>query len=279
MHFRSFQFLVLLLLLMPGVLYGQTPPAGVTPKPAATPTPKSTPVPPANLKDAAKNPTADQIAEGSIIVYGLGYGRIVLNQIRKTSVESGRLSVLNADGRMEQANYQRWTTRGETLSKEKIRLDQEFPTAKFSLIYSGEKTFGVFNDAVFTPREDASRAFENQIFYGIDSLLRYKENESKLELVGKEKIAGVDLHVVDLTDKSGRKIRYYISAKSLRVMMLDYEDAGVKYRRKYYDYNAAQGTLVPFRSVLYSNGKVVEEIEVGTVTYGQKIDDALFALG
>ena len=60
-------------------------------------------------------------------------------------------------------------------------------------------------------------------------------------------------------------------------MMLSYEDAGIKYRRKFYDYNVAQGTLVSYRSVLYANDKVVEEIDVGTVTYGQKIDDGLYS--
>ena len=277
MNFRPFTsiFVVLLLLTASSSAWGQTTDTSEAKK--AEPTPSPTPVPVVNAKDAAKNPTAEQIAETTIFLYGLGGGRAVLNQIRKTAIESGHISVLNADGRMEQANYQKWTTRGETLAKEKIRLEQEFPTAKFSLVYSDEKTFGIFNDAVFEPREDASRAFQNQIFYGIDSLLRYKENESKLELVGKEKIAGVELHVVDLTDKQNRKIRYYVSAKSYRVMMLDYEDAGVKYRRKFYDYNAAQGTLVPFRTVLFAGGKMIEETEVGTVTFGQKLDDGLFA--
>lgn len=201
----------------------------------------------------------------------------MLNQIRKTAVERGRTSVLNGEGRMEQASYQKWTARGDTLTKEKIRVDQEFPSARYSLVYSDEKTFGIFNDQMFTPRDDASRAFQNQIFYTIDSLLRYKENESKLTLVGKEKVGGVEFHVVDVTDRQGRQIRYYVSAKTFRVMMLEYEDGGIKYRRKYYDYNLAQGTLFPFRSVLYAGERVVEETEVGTVTYGQKIEDGIFA--
>ena len=61
--------------------------------------------------------------------------------------------------------------------------------------------------------------------------------------------------------------------------MLSYDDEGVKYRRKFYDYNYAQGTLVPFRSVLWAGDKIVEEIEIGTVTYGQKVDEELFKAG
>ena len=36
---------------------------------------------------------------------------------------------------------------------------------------------------------------------------------------------------------------------------------GVKYRRKFYDYNYAQGTLVPYRTVLWANDKQIEETE------------------
>lgn len=254
---------------------GQETPKKDIKKPKPTPTP--TALSAAALKDAVKNPTAEQLAETAIFVYGLGGGRVTLNQIRKTGIEHGKVSVANANGKMEQAAYRRFTTRGETISKDKIRLDQEFPAARYSLVFSDEKIFGIFNDAVFTPRDDASRAFHNQIVYGIETLLRYKENESKLELVGKDKLGGVEMQILDVTDKENRKTRFYLSAKSFRVLMLSYEDEGIKYRRKFYDYNVAQGTLLPFRNVLFAGDKIIEETDVGTMTYGQKIDDAMYA--
>lgn len=232
----------------------------------------------ATAKDLMKNPTADVVAESVIFVYGLGGGRQILNQIRKTALERGKINVVNGEGKTTQVTYQRWTQRAETLSKEKIRFDQEFPNARYALVFNEEKIFGVVDDQVFVPRDDASKAFENQIVHGLEALLRYKENESKIELIGgKEKIFGVEYYILDVTDKQSRKTRFYISAKSFRVMMLDYEQEGVKYRRKFYDYNYAQGTLVPFRTTLWAGDKMIEETEVGTITFGQKIDEALFA--
>lgn len=281
MHFRIHRsFCVLTIVLALSFLaFGQEPTKAEPNKPEPTPTPVSTPVPLSAeaAREAARNPTAEQIVETSIFLYGFGGGRNTLNQIRRTAIERGKTSVMGAGGKMEQANYQKWTTRGENLAKEKIRLDQEFPSARYSLVYNDDKTFGIFNESVFTPNDEAERAFKHQIFYGLESLLRYKENGSTLSLVGKDKIGGVDLHVVDVTDKQNRKIRYYISAKSFRVLILEYEDGGVKYRRKYYDYNPAQGTLFPFRTVLYADGKVVEETDIGTVTYGQKIEDNMYS--
>jgi hypothetical protein len=232
-----------------------------------------------NPKDTSKPVTAEQVAESSIVVYGGLGGRNTLNQIRKTAIEKGKLSITNSDGKVDQINYERWTIRADNLAKEKIRLDQEYPNAKFALVHNDDKIFGIYNNAVFSPRDDASKAFQNQIVRGIEALLRYKENESKLELGGREKIMGVDYYEVDVTDKQGRKTRFYISSKTFRVMMLDYEEDGMKYRRKFYNYNYAQGTLVPFRSVLWANDKVVEETEISTITFGQKVDEDLFKAG
>lgn len=247
----------------------QTPPQKEEKKPSAT----------QSAKDAARNPSAEVIAESAIFIYGLGGGRATLNQIRKTAIERGKMSVINAEGKMDQVAYQRWTLRAETLNKEKIRLDQEFPTAKYSLIFNDEKIFGIVDNQVFTPREDASRVFENQIVHGLEVLLRYKENESKLNLIGKEKFLGVEYYLLDVTDKLSRKTRLYVSAKSFRVMMLEYDEAGIKFRRRFYDYNYAQGTLVPYKTILWAGEKLIEETEIGTISFGQKVDDALFAGG
>ncbi len=225
---------------------------------------------------AIENATADQIAESAILVYGGLGGRQNLSQIRKTAVESGKSVITESDGRKTTATYVRFVVRGDSLNKEKIRVDQTFPDAKFSLVYNQDKIYALYNETMFSPREDASRTFQNQIWHSIEALLRYKENESKIEMAKREKMMGVDFFVLDLTDKQERKTRFYISVKSLRVMMLDYESAGVKYRRKFYDYNYAQGTLVPYRSVLWAGDKEVEETEIGTVAFGQKIEDTLF---
>jgi len=241
----------------------------------ATPTPAQTPKP-TPVKIDPKNLTADQVVNAALFFYGGGGGQAFLNQIRKTTLERGVTNITNGEGKVERVPYQKFIIRGDSLAKEKIRLDQEFPAATFSLIRANEKVLGIFNNTVFTPTEDASKVFENQIVHGLEALLRYKENESTLELAARAKVEGVDYYVLDVTDKQGRKTRFYVSSKRFLVMMLTYEQDGIKYRRKFYDYNPAQNTLVPFQTKLWANDKVVEETEVGTVTFGQKVDESLF---
>ena len=166
--------------------------------------------------------------------------------------------------------------RGENLEKERVRLEKEFPNAKFALITNGEKTFGIFDNAVFTPREDAVKEFENRIWHGLEALLRYKESGSTVELGGTDKIMGVDFYLIDVTDKEGRKTRFFISQKTFRVMILEYTENNTKYKRKFYNYNYAQGTLVPYRSILWADGKKIEEMEIDIISFGQKVEDFMF---
>lgn len=217
--------------------------------------------------------TAEQVAESVILIYGT---RANLTQIRKTTIENGKTTVFNADGTTDNAIYARRILRGDNMFKEKVRLDQKFPNSEFTLIHTAEKIFGIFNDAVFTPKKETTEAFQNQMFQSLEALLRYKENESKLELGQKIKLLGVEYYVLDLTDKENRKTKFFISTKFLRVMSLEYTYNSVKYTRKFHNYNYAQQTLAPFRTTLYANDKLVEESTVSTITFGQKIDDAFF---
>ncbi len=240
------------------------------------------PVPPGTLK-AEKNPknyTAQQIAETSILVYG---SRPLLAQIRRNGLERGRVCkpTCETPGKTEEATYERRFVRGEKSEKDKVRVDQKLPTLEYSLIYGGGRLWGVINGAAFTPREDAANTFLSQHRHSLDTLLRYHENGSTLTMVGKDKQKGLDLYVLDLVDAEKQKTRYYISAKTFHVVWLEYEENApggqpVKFRRSFHDYRYAQGTLVPYKTVLLQDGSQTQETKILTVTFGIKLDDALF---
>lgn len=225
-----------------------------------------------------KQITAESVAESTIFIYG---SRPVLAQIRRNGVERGRVTRFMPEGKIEESTYERRFVRGENAEKDKIRLDQKLPTMEYSLIFGEGKLFGIINGATFVPRQDTAAAFISQNRHSIESLLRYKENGSSLNLIGKDKQKGLDLYVLDLTDKEKRTTRYYISARSLHVLWLEYEEpnaAGTqaKYLKKFFDYRYAQSTLVPYRTVLLEDGKETHETRILTVTYGVKVDDSLF---
>jgi hypothetical protein len=222
--------------------------------------------------------TAEQIVESVILIYGTRPG---LEQIRRNGVEHGKITRINTEGATEESEYERRFVRGENLDKDKIRLDQKLPTMEYSLIFGDGKLWGIINGAAFTPRQDATTSFISQHHHSIDSLLRYKECGSKITLAGKDQQKGLDLFMIDLEDKDKRKTRYYISARSLRVLWLEYEEGNpggvpVKYTRKFLDYRVVQQTLVPYRTVLVEDGRQSQESRVLTITYGVKVNNAIF---
>jgi hypothetical protein len=241
--------------------------------PAATQTTKS------DKKNDEKAFTAEQVAESAIFIYG---SRPVLEQIRRNGVERGRVTRLMTDGRTEEAVYERRFVRGENSEKDKVRLDQKLPSMEYSLIYGEGRLWGLINGSAFTPRQDTAKTFLSQQRHSIDALLRYKEDGANLSLVGKDKQKGLDLYVLDLIDKEKQTTRYYISARSLHVLWLEYEDTATtgtstaKYTRKFLDYRYAQGTLIPYRTVLLEDGKQTQESRIMNITFGIKLDDSLF---
>ncbi|MCA1564846.1 MAG: hypothetical protein LC803_04300 [Acidobacteria bacterium] len=291
---RRFHLLALALMLFGAAglsrpTFAQTPQPPQTTQPAVpTPTPElkvDKKIQPVTGKDAA--PTAEQVAETVIIVYGGGGGRDTLKQIRRNGVERGKVTRTANDGRVEELSYEQRFVRGETAGKDKIRVDQKMPTMEYALVFNEGRIWGIINGTAFTPKQDVTAEFLSQSQHGIDALLRYKENNSTVAFVGKEKLKGLDLWVIDLTDKDKSRTRYYISAnpdirKTARVLWLEYEEtppdatAPSKYRRTFHDYRYSQNTLVPYRSVLYRDDKQVQEARVQTVTYGVKMDESFF---
>jgi hypothetical protein len=237
---------------------------------------------PAVLADDPKALSAEQVVETVIAFAGNGAGRAVLDQIRRNGVERGRLTRTGPDGRAEEVRYELRFMRGDKPDQYKVRLDNKSPQTEYSLIYGGGRLFGIINGSTFTPRAETSADFLAQQTHSIDALLRYKENESKLSSAGKDKQRGIDVFVIDLTDKANVRTRYFISARTFRVLWLEYEDtppgaaAAVKYIRRFYDYRPAQSTWVPYRTVLLEDGKQTVETRILTITYGVKMEESLF---
>ena len=227
----------------------------------------------------SKDLTAEQVAESVIFIYGT---RPVLAHIRRNGVERGRITRFTTDGKTEETSYELRFVRGETLEKDNVRLDQKMPSMEYSLIFGEGRLWGLINGAAFIPRQDATTAFLSQHHHSIETLLRYKEIGATLNLVGKEKQKGLELYVLNLVDKDKRSTRYYISARTLHVLWLEYEEppsagaTALKYSKRFHDYRYSQSTLVPYRTLLLEDGKQTQETRILTVTFGVKVDNALF---
>src|ERR1043166_9103344 len=232
--------------------------------------------------EQVKDLTAEQVAETAIAMAGNGFGRAVLSQIRRNGLEIGKETRTRPDGKSEESRYELRFVHGEKPEQDKVRIDSKTPQAEYTLVYGEGRLFGIINGATFTPRPDDAADFLSKQAHSIDALLRYKELESKVSSAGKDKQQGIDLYVIDLVDKANRKTRYFIRSETFRVLSLEYEEAppgsttAIKYVKRFYDYRLAQGVQLPFRTVLYEDGKPTVETHVLTVQYGVKMEDSMF---
>ena len=230
-------------------------------------------------KGDGKEPTAEQVAETVVLVFG---SRDRIAQIRKSGVERGRLIRTGADGKPEEVTFERSFKRGESPEKDKFRLDQKKPNIEYSLVFNEGQIFGVVKGTAFTPRNEDVAEFLLPNRHGLETLLRYKENGATVTFVGRDKQKNIEMWILDLVDKEQHRTRYYVSSQSGRVLWLEYEEtppgatAPVKYKRTFHDYRVIQGTRVPYRTVLYANDQQVEETHLLSVVYGIKMEDSVF---
>ena len=99
MRIRILLLLVVILSVSAVGAFGQDAQASPSPTPAENEPPKPAATP--DLKAISNKPvTAEQVAETVVFIYSFGSGRARLDQIRKTTIESGFTKHTGLDGRV-----------------------------------------------------------------------------------------------------------------------------------------------------------------------------------
>lgn len=239
----------------------------------------------------AKLSTVESIVEIAIIAYGT---RKQLETVRAAIHEEGTIRLATDQGDLT-GSYSLRSLRREKTWQDLLRVDLELnapeterggrtPPIKYIIGFNGASVWSAQNNQYVTPRPDAEVAFRAQLTHEYMALLRYKEDGSKLELKGPEKVVGVDTNVVEMTNPNGEKTRFWISTKTYRVLHAEYElkmredQPPVKYRISYFytPFRVVQNTLVPSRRAMTQDGKFVQEITLTNVVYSAKLDPEIF---
>ncbi|MFY9223491.1 MAG: hypothetical protein WAQ98_12530 [Blastocatellia bacterium] len=212
--------------------------------------------------------TAEELAEVVIISYG---GRAELELVRTSGIEEGTIKLLGDDKEIEgriTKKFSRKNPKGIDLA----RIDVKLPNQEITFGFNGFTVWAARDGVGFNPEEGAEKSFSAALVHNYEALLRYKEQESTLERAGMETIVGIETLLLDLTHRDGSKTRFYISSKSYRILHLDYEvalsnDKPTKFRESFYDFRPIQNTLVPAKSILYENGRQIQEILYTQIRY------------
>lgn len=250
-------------------------------------------------KDVEKTKTAEvklspveALVEIAIIAYG---GRKQLETARANIHEQGTIRLATDQGDLG-GNYSLRASKREKSWQDLLRVDLELnppdtndsspksPALKYIIGFNGASVWSAQNGQYVTPRPDVDAAFRAQLTHEYMALLRYKEDGSKIELVGPETVVGVDTNAIDLTTPDGEKTRFWLSIKTYRILHAEYQmktsadQAVTKYRISYFytPPKVVQNTLVPTRRVMTQDGKFVQEITLTNVVYSAKLDPEIF---
>ena len=274
--------------------------AGAQEKPPETPAPKKEEPKAeeaAKSKKQEKKPEAgvvnevERIAEVAILVYG---GRPQLAKVRSGIQEVGTIRLATDQGDIS-GSYMFRSLKREKSWEDLIRVDldlsppvdaqrQGVNSVKYSIAYNGASIWSAQNNQYVSSKPEVEAAFRAQLTHEYTSLLRYKEDGSKIELIGPETVVGVDTYVLELTNPQGEKTRYWVSTKTYRILHAEYEikllegQPPTKYRVSYFysPHKVIQSTLVPSRRVMTQDGKFVQEVSLTDFTYSAKIDPEVF---
>ncbi|HKQ08434.1 MAG TPA: hypothetical protein VJ464_25160 [Blastocatellia bacterium] len=230
------------------------------------------------------------LVETAIFAYG---GRKGLETARAAIQEEGTIRLASDQGDLT-GNYSLRAMRREKSWQDLLRVDLEMmspgsadgnrPAIKYVIGFNGASVWSAQNGQYMTLNPSAERAFRAQLTHEYTALLRYKEDGSKIELVGPDTVVGVETNMIDLTTPNGDKTRFWVSVKTYRVVQCEYEvklddsQPPTKYLLKYFytPFKVVQNTLVPVRRLMTQDGKFVQEIIINTAVYSAKIDPEVF---
>jgi len=239
-----------------------------------------------------KYTVAEAIVEYALLAYG---GRTMLNQVRANTEEDGTIRLATDQGDAA-GSYKIRATRKEKSWQDLIRTDLEVTppeppgrtgTArpiKYVIAFNGGSVWSAQSGQYVTPRPEVETAFKAQLTHDYTTLLRFREDGSKVDLVGPETVAGIDTKIVELTTPAGEKTKFWISSKTFRILHSEYElnlfpdQKPVKFRISFYytPPKIFQNTLCPTRRVMIQDGKFAQEITINTAVYSAKHDPEIY---
>ncbi|HKV39252.1 MAG TPA: hypothetical protein VJX67_08570 [Blastocatellia bacterium] len=239
----------------------------------------------------AKLSPVEVIVESCIYLYG---GRANLKASRSSIIEQGTIKLATEQGDISGAYMLRRVAKDkswEDLLRTDIDLDtpedaqqQGAPAkVKYTLAFNGASVWAAQNNRYVTPLPESEAAFRSQLSHDYTTLLRYKEDGSKIELEKPETVVGVATNVVDLTLPTGEKTRFWISARTYHILHYAYDlttgDASQPKRitvHLYPPFRLAQNTLLQTRRVMEEGGRLVQEVDLDSFQYSAKLDPEIF---
>lgn len=228
-----------------------------------------------------KTQKPEDIAEKAIYAYG---SRVAVYGIQRNGIIKSQLKLVTPNGVREGQATSKFI-RKQKLTEDLLMLRLEFGQNRFVIAFDGKEGWTQNNAEIDNPPSaETIAAFRNAHAHSYETLLRYKENEAKVEYAGSRAFSpNNELDLIDLTLPDGTKTRYEVSRKSGRIIYLEYDDRPlgpeakpIKYRIYFKDFRVIQQTLVPYEIQVFRDGVLSEERKLVEVAYNVQLEESAF---
>lgn len=227
---------------------------------------------------ADKNPKPEDVVERTILAYG---SRAGVYTVQRNGTLRALVKFITPQGTSEGKSVTKFI-RKEKMKDDLLMVDLDFPGTRYILGFDGKDTWSINNGEIQEVTKDAAKVFRAAHEHSYEALLRYKENDAKLEYVGSTKLGNLEMDIIDLVSSEGLRTRYEISRKSGRILYLNYEEKpnaeaeAVKYRLYFKSFRIVQNTLLPDGIQVYQDGKLIEDRKIVEAAFNVQLDEKAF---
>ena len=231
-----------------------------------------------NRVHADKIPKPEDLVERTILAYG---SRAALYTIQRNGTMRALVKLITPEGKREGKSVTKFIRKGK-MADDLLMIDLDFPDTRYIVGFDGKDAWSINNGEIQAMTKEAEKAFRAAHEHSYEALLRYKENDGKLEYIGSTKLGTLELDIIDMMLPGGARTRYEISRKSGRILYLNYEEKNgeqaepIKYRIYFKDFHVIQNSLVPYEIMVYRDGKLVEERKIVEAAFNVQLEEKAF---
>lgn len=215
--------------------------------------------------------------------------QLMANFIKASGLDKGeKIQTIKTTGKMSQSGMEFMITSFEK-KPSFDRTEMDIQGTKIVMVSNGKSgwminpTSGSFDPQDMAPDMIASTERENrkdpQNIWN-NPLVNWKENGSKLELVGKEDINGTSVYNLKLTFKDEAVVNYYLDASKFIVLAIKDKSMiqGQMYEieSRFSDFREVDGIINPFKFENYVNGALNISATIDRIEYNLPCDDIIF---
>jgi hypothetical protein len=159
----------------------------------------------ASSKQNPKTLKPEDVVERAIYAY---FSRAAIYTVQKNGILRGLIKFIAPTGVTEGRTTTKFI-RKQKLGEDLLLLDLDLPGTRFIVGYDGTQVWSIHNGEVHEPAPEPIAAFRGSQNHSYETILRYKENDGKLEYIGNKQFGpNNELDIVDLTLPDGNKTRY-----------------------------------------------------------------------